>query len=76
MHTVKILALVLTLALVVLGGTVFFHWAEGWSWLDAYFVTVVTLSTVGYGSLVPAPLQHWTRSARQSSFSLASASLR
>lgn len=54
MHTVKILALILTLALLVLGGTVFFRWAEGWSWLDAYFFTVVTLSTVGYGSLVPA----------------------
>lgn len=31
----------------------FFRWAEGWSWLDSYFFTVVTLSTVGYGSLVP-----------------------
>jgi voltage-gated potassium channel len=26
---------------------------EGWSWLDSYFFTVVTLSTVGYGELVP-----------------------
>ena len=39
---------------VLLGGTVFFHVVEGWSWLDSYFFTVVTLSTVGYGSLVPA----------------------
>jgi len=38
---------------VVIGGTIFFHLVEGWSWLDAYFFTVVTLSTVGYGSLVP-----------------------
>jgi len=37
----------------VLGGTVFFHHAEGWGYLDAYFFTVVTLSTVGYGNLVP-----------------------
>ena len=36
------------------GGTVFFHLVEGWSWLDAYFFTVITLSTVGYGELVPA----------------------
>ena len=42
------------LLLVVVGGTVFFRIVEGWSWLDAYFFTVVTLSTVGYGSLVPA----------------------
>ncbi len=35
-------------------GTIFFRFVEGWTWLDAYFFTVVTLSTVGYGSLVPA----------------------
>ena len=46
-------ALLLTLALTVAGGTVFFHAVEGWGWLDSYFFTVVTLSTVGYGSLVP-----------------------
>lgn len=38
---------------VVVSGTAFFRWVEGWSWLDAYFFTVVTLSTVGYGELVP-----------------------
>lgn len=54
MHPIKLIALVTTLATLVAGGTVFFRWAEGWSWLDAYFFTVVTLSTVGYGSLVPA----------------------
>lgn len=35
-------------------GTAFFHFVEGWSWIDAYFFSVVTLSTVGYGALVPA----------------------
>lgn len=42
------------LALLIALGTVFFHFVEGWSWLDSYFFTVVTLSTVGYGNLVPA----------------------
>ena len=41
------------LAVLVAAGTVFFHLVEGWSLLDAYFFTVVTLSTVGYGNLVP-----------------------
>jgi voltage-gated potassium channel len=50
----RIVTLLVTLAVIVIGGTVFFRWAEGWSWLDAYFFTVVTLSTVGYGNLVPA----------------------
>lgn len=40
-------------ATVILIGTVFFHFVEGWSWLDSYFFTVVTLSTVGYGEFVP-----------------------
>ncbi len=48
------IALLSTLLLILAGGTVFFRHVEGWSWLDAYFFTVVTLSTVGYGSLVPA----------------------
>lgn len=43
-----------TLPLVIGSGTVFFRVVEGWSWIDAYFFTVVTLSTVGYGNLVPA----------------------
>ena len=38
---------------VIAGGTVFFRHVEGWSWVDAYFFTVVTLSTVGYGTPVP-----------------------
>ena len=45
--------LLLTLALIILSGTIYFRLVEGWSWLDAYFFTVVTLSTVGYGNLVP-----------------------
>jgi voltage-gated potassium channel len=52
----RIATLVLTLLGIVASGTVFFRWAEGWTWLDAYFFTVVTLSTVGYGSLVPATI--------------------
>ena len=45
--------LLVLLAIVIASGTVFFHYVEGWGWLDSYFFTVVTLSTVGYGNLVP-----------------------
>lgn len=54
MNLFKFITLFSTLALIVVGGTIFFHHVEGWTWLDSYFFTVVTLSTVGYGSLVPA----------------------
>ena len=52
--SLRLLFLVLLLVPVVFFGTVFFHIVEGWSWIDSYFFSVVTLSTVGYGSLVPA----------------------
>ncbi len=44
---------IVSLVGIIVAGTVFFHVVEGWSWLDSYFFTVVTMSTVGYGSLVP-----------------------
>jgi voltage-gated potassium channel len=49
----KVLTLAFTLTGIIAAGTVFFRLVEGWSWLDSYFFTVVTISTVGYGSLVP-----------------------
>ncbi len=43
-----------TLMLIVLSvGTLFYHEAEGWGWLDSLFFSVTTLTTVGYGNLVP-----------------------
>jgi len=39
---------------ILVGSTVFFHYQEGWAWIDAWFFTVTTISTVGYGNLVPA----------------------
>ncbi|GGO53008.1 voltage-gated potassium channel [Roseovarius pacificus] len=54
MKGTKAITLIGLLLALIGGGTVFFHHVEGWSWLDSYFFTVVTLSTVGYGELVPA----------------------
>ncbi len=54
MTRLRVATLLLTLVAIIGAGTVFFRYVEGWSWLDAYFFTVVTLSTVGYGQLVPA----------------------
>lgn len=53
MTKIKIFTLIATLAGIIASGTVFFRLVEGWSWLDSYFFTVVTISTVGYGNLVP-----------------------
>jgi voltage-gated potassium channel len=49
-HYRVLLALALT---ILIGSTLFFHFVEGWNWVDSYFFTVVTISTVGYGNFVP-----------------------
>jgi voltage-gated potassium channel len=37
----------------VLIGMVFYHYMEGWSWVDSLYFCVVSLGTVGYGDFTP-----------------------
>jgi voltage-gated potassium channel Kch len=39
--------------LILLSGTVFYRTVEGWSWIDALYFSVTTISTVGLGDLSP-----------------------
>lgn len=33
--------------------TVFYHFIEKWSWVDAFYFSVITVATVGYGDFSP-----------------------
>jgi voltage-gated potassium channel len=38
-------------------GTAGYAWLEGWHWADALYMTVITLSTVGYGEVRPLSVE-------------------
>lgn len=41
------------LGLVMFSGVLWYRFMEGWSWLDATYMAVITLSTVGFGEINP-----------------------
>ncbi len=49
----ELMAGVLALGCISLIGTLWYSLVEGWRWEDAVYMTVITLSTVGYGETHP-----------------------
>lgn len=43
----------LALALTLLISTAFYHFYEGFTWVDAFYFTAITITTIGYGDLHP-----------------------
>lgn len=47
-----VVALSTLIAWIILG-TVSFHHLEPWSWIESFYFSVATVTTVGYGDLAP-----------------------
>lgn len=52
----KIRISVIVLFLIFATGTLGYHLLEGWSLLDSFYTTIITLATVGYGDFHPISL--------------------
>ncbi len=46
-------SLMLSLVLILLTGTLVYHYVEGWRWFDSLYFSVISLTTVGYGDFSP-----------------------
>ena len=49
----KVIFLILTLLFLLIGGTFVFHRLEGWNYVDSFYFSTMTLTTIGYGDLHP-----------------------
>ncbi len=43
----------LLILILFIGGTLGYYLIEGWSFLDSFYMTVITLSTTGYKEVYP-----------------------
>ena len=39
--------------MIIITGTLVYHYLEGWSYIDSLYFSVVTLTTIGYGDFAP-----------------------
>lgn len=49
----KFRGLLVFVSIILLIGTIFYHNVEKWSWIDSFYFSSISLTTVGYGDFAP-----------------------
>lgn len=49
----KLLTAAFLICVLLIFGTVSYHYIESWSYVDSFYFTAMTITTVGYGDFVP-----------------------
>jgi len=50
---VNLLFVLSLIIIIIIAGASFVHYFEGWNWIDSVYWATTTISTIGYGDLVP-----------------------
>lgn len=45
--------LLITTTIILIIGTIVYHYLEGWTYIDSLYFSVVTLTTIGFGDFTP-----------------------
>src|SRR5208282_2392136 len=51
LHNLRLIGI--ALAILTLIGMAGFHWIEGWSWFDGFYMVITTFTTIGYHEVHP-----------------------
>ena len=49
----RIIYAIIVILIFLFGGALFYHYVEGWRYLDAVYFSAYTITTVGYGDITP-----------------------
>ena len=49
----KLIGAAIVIGLLIVVGTTFYYYAEGWSWIDSLFFSVSYITTAGHATMAP-----------------------